>query len=215
MWRRWLDVGVYIASFGPIAGILIGVALLRTPGVPSPVAVGVIIAGFLLPLLALGGARTVAARRALSRETFACGCGGKVPVPEEGRLERCLKCECLWLHIPGMELLKPHTCQPCRERKRREEINALPPTEDRGFLEALAAQPEDDSVRLIYADWLEERDDPRGEYLRITVALARLLVDDLHAEDLRWRADQLRQQIDPRWRALVEPGRPRKEEEIA
>jgi uncharacterized protein (TIGR02996 family) len=108
-----------------------------------------------------------------------------------------------------MELLKLSTCEPCLERKRREEINALPPTEDRGFLEALAAQPEDDSVRLIYADWLEERGDLRGEYLRITVALARLLVDDLHAEDLRRRADELRQQIDPRWRALVAPGRQR------
>jgi uncharacterized protein (TIGR02996 family) len=35
-----------------------------------------------------------------------------------------------------------------------------------GFLNAILERPEDDTLKLIYADWLEERGDPRGEYLR-------------------------------------------------
>lgn len=34
------------------------------------------------------------------------------------------------------------------------------------FLARIAAQPADDVARLIYADWLEERGDPRGQVLR-------------------------------------------------
>ena len=30
-------------------------------------------------------------------------------------------------------------------------------TDERGFLEAIIAEPDDDDLRLIYADWLEER----------------------------------------------------------
>jgi uncharacterized protein (TIGR02996 family) len=43
------------------------------------------------------------------------------------------------------------------------------------FLQAIKEQPEDDTPRLILADWLEERGDPRGELLRLQVTLARLL----------------------------------------
>jgi uncharacterized protein (TIGR02996 family) len=39
--------------------------------------------------------------------------------------------------------------------------------DDRDFLRAIAAEPEDDTLRLAYADWLEEQGDPRAEYLRL------------------------------------------------
>jgi len=42
------------------------------------------------------------------------------------------------------------------------------------FLAAIAANPGDREARLVYADWLEERGDPRGEYLRIEVQLNEL-----------------------------------------
>jgi uncharacterized protein (TIGR02996 family) len=42
-------------------------------------------------------------------------------------------------------------------------------SEERGFLEAILERPDDDTTKLIYADWLEERGDPRGEYLRLMV----------------------------------------------
>src|SRR5207302_1867024 len=35
------------------------------------------------------------------------------------------------------------------------------PAADTGFLDAIRADPDDDSVRLIYADWLDEHEQPR------------------------------------------------------
>jgi uncharacterized protein (TIGR02996 family) len=40
------------------------------------------------------------------------------------------------------------------------------------LLAAIAAAPDSDELRLIYADWLEEQGDPRGEYIRLQCRLA-------------------------------------------
>src|SRR5262245_43999442 len=42
-----------------------------------------------------------------------------------------------------------------------------------GLLQAILDEPYDDAVRLVYADHLEERGDPRGEFIRIQLKLAR------------------------------------------
>ena len=39
--------------------------------------------------------------------------------------------------------------------------------DEQAFLRAMQDQPGDESVRLVFADWLEERGDPRGELLRL------------------------------------------------
>jgi uncharacterized protein (TIGR02996 family) len=39
-------------------------------------------------------------------------------------------------------------------------------TDDEYFIRAIVAHPGEDSPRLVYADWLEERGDPRANYLR-------------------------------------------------
>lgn len=39
--------------------------------------------------------------------------------------------------------------------------------QDEAFIADIVAHPEDPSLRLIYADWLEEHGDPRAEYLRL------------------------------------------------
>src|SRR5262245_7234302 len=39
-------------------------------------------------------------------------------------------------------------------------------SEDEAFIRAIVDSPGDDTARLVYADWLDERDDPRGTYLR-------------------------------------------------
>jgi uncharacterized protein (TIGR02996 family) len=39
-------------------------------------------------------------------------------------------------------------------------------TEDEAFIRAIVDSPGDDIPRLIYADWLDDRDDSRGPYLR-------------------------------------------------
>lgn len=71
------------------------------------------------------------------------------------------------------------------------------------FLQSIRDNPEDESVRLVYADWLEERGDPRAEFLRIDA----LLLDMPKTHDLyethRNRYIQLRQTIDPRWVRMV------------
>jgi uncharacterized protein (TIGR02996 family) len=70
--------------------------------------------------------------------------------------------------------------------------------EDR-FIQAILADPDDTSIRLVYADWLEERGDPRGEFLRLEAALM-----ELPREDERWagmaaRLRALRATIDRDW----------------
>ncbi len=58
-------------------------------------------------------------------------------------------------------------------RQHREKIQ-MPMTLDESFLAAILADPSDETPRLIYADWLEERGDSRGEFIRIQCALAKL-----------------------------------------
>ena len=59
-------------------------------------------------------------------------------------------------------------------------------TDEETFLSAILAQPDDDTVRLVYADWLAEHGDPdRGEFIRVEVELARTPPDTIAAERRR------------------------------
>jgi uncharacterized protein (TIGR02996 family) len=42
-------------------------------------------------------------------------------------------------------------------------------SEEAAFLQALESDPGDDLTRLVYADWLDERGDARGRYLRLEI----------------------------------------------
>ncbi|MBL8950491.1 MAG: TIGR02996 domain-containing protein [Myxococcaceae bacterium] len=65
----------------------------------------------------------------------------------------------------------------------------MEPTE-RHLLDAVLAAPDDDGPRLVYADWLNARGDPRGELIVLQCALER---DDLTApEHVRVRSNQSR-----------------------
>jgi uncharacterized protein (TIGR02996 family) len=56
-------------------------------------------------------------------------------------------------------------------------------TPDEAFLQDIIAHPDDDTARLIYADWLDEHGQPeRGEFIRVQCALASLSEED----DRRW-----------------------------
>jgi uncharacterized protein (TIGR02996 family) len=70
---------------------------------------------------------------------------------------------------------------------------------EQGFLEQLAAQPGDDTTRLVYADWLEERGDPRGAYLRWEVKLAALEESDPRYPSLERELLLMRFDLDPGW----------------
>ena len=56
--------------------------------------------------------------------------------------------------------------------------------EEAAFLDRVCADPDDDAPRLIFADWLEEHGDPRGEFIRVQVALARLQAGDPRRDTL-------------------------------
>jgi uncharacterized protein (TIGR02996 family) len=47
-------------------------------------------------------------------------------------------------------------------------------SDERAFLDAICEQPDDDTARLVYADWLTEHDRAdRGEFIRVEIELAR------------------------------------------
>ncbi len=52
------------------------------------------------------------------------------------------------------------------------------------FLQDIAADPDDDAPRMIFADWLEERGDPRGEFIRVQCQLARMAGNDPRRAEL-------------------------------
>ncbi len=70
------------------------------------------------------------------------------------------------------------------------------------LLEKIVAAPEEESTRLVYADWLEERGDPRAEYLRTELALART-----GDAALRRRLRAARAKIDRAWLAVLDQPR--------
>lgn len=55
---------------------------------------------------------------------------------------------------------------------------------DNDFLAAIIADPLDDVHRLVYADWLEEHDQPeRAEFIRVQCELAKLDQSDAHGSE--------------------------------
>lgn len=69
------------------------------------------------------------------------------------------------------------------------------------FLSAILENPDDESPRLVYADWLEKRGDPRGEFIRIQCALAKLSSTDPRWVDLAKRERELLNTYESLWAA--------------
>jgi uncharacterized protein (TIGR02996 family) len=76
-------------------------------------------------------------------------------------------------------------------------------TDDSTFLRALLARPNDNDLRQVYADWLEERGDLRAPFLRLEVALHESK-PGARTPELREQLHQARRSLDRRWVALVE-----------
>jgi uncharacterized protein (TIGR02996 family) len=76
-------------------------------------------------------------------------------------------------------------------------------TDDRAFVNTLLARPTDSTARLVYADWLDERGDVRGEYLRLSVEMSRHASKSRRHAVLSERLAALRPGIDPEWLASV------------
>ena len=71
------------------------------------------------------------------------------------------------------------------------------------FLSAVAASPEDLAPRLIYSDWLEERGDSRGEYLRLRCDALQATEDTERQAKLR-QAVKLARVIDLAWLRFID-----------
>jgi uncharacterized protein (TIGR02996 family) len=69
----------------------------------------------------------------------------------------------------------------------------------RGLLADIKSHPDDDDLRLILADWLEEQGNPRGEVIRLQCQLARMEDDDPDREALARRAWQVERPHRDNW----------------
>jgi uncharacterized protein (TIGR02996 family) len=67
------------------------------------------------------------------------------------------------------------------------------------FLRAIKETPDDDTPRLVFADWLEEQGEPRGDFLRLQCALARLDRGDPAREPLAARERELQKRHAAEW----------------
>src|SRR5438046_2537388 len=75
----------------------------------------------------------------------------------------------------------------------------MPMTAD-PLLQAVLAEPQDDALRLVYADWLEEHGDPdRAELIRLQCELARLEPSDRRGQRLRRRERALLREHGKEW----------------
>jgi uncharacterized protein (TIGR02996 family) len=69
---------------------------------------------------------------------------------------------------------------------------------DLTLLKAFMANPADRDARLLYAEWLEERGHPRGEFLRLVLQAEEAATDMLNA-----RIAQLRSTLGPVWLSAI------------
>lgn len=74
---------------------------------------------------------------------------------------------------------------------------------DADFLRDLSARPHDDTLRTVYADWLEERGDLRGEYLRLELELTGLERTDPNYAPREERLRTLRLDLSEAWLAVA------------
>ena len=73
------------------------------------------------------------------------------------------------------------------------------------FLKAIRDNPDDDTAPLIYADYLEERGDPRGELIRVQIHLLRRDYNDPLRPVLARRELELLNTHGSRWTEALQP----------
>ncbi|HJZ56234.1 MAG TPA: TIGR02996 domain-containing protein [Gemmataceae bacterium] len=81
-------------------------------------------------------------------------------------------------------------------------------SQEAAFLKAIQSRPGDDLVRLVFADWLDERADPRGDFVRLHLALRTAAPDHPDRVSAEHELSDLRLLCDAGWLAIIEPERP-------
>src|SRR4051794_2171970 len=76
----------------------------------------------------------------------------------------------------------------------------MPQQGELGLVQAIIESPEDDTLRLVYADWLDDHGEgARAEFIRLQSALARLPEDDGRREQYASREKELLEQHQEEW----------------
>lgn len=76
-------------------------------------------------------------------------------------------------------------------------------SDEDAFLAAIQAAPTDDTLRLVYADWLEEHGRPGGEYLRVECEFNALNPNNPCRDRVHVKLEKAGVGIDPGWLARV------------
>src|SRR4051812_36558630 len=67
------------------------------------------------------------------------------------------------------------------------------------FLAGIESQLDDREVRLVYADWLEERGDPRAELIRVEEEMRRVPIASDRFWEIKPRRNALRERCEAHW----------------
>jgi uncharacterized protein (TIGR02996 family) len=78
---------------------------------------------------------------------------------------------------------------------------------EQAFLDEIIDHPNDDVPRLVYADWLDEQNDRRANYLRLGVQLSALRAKSPGAATVRRKFMDARAGLDPVWLEQLEQPR--------
>ena len=76
--------------------------------------------------------------------------------------------------------------------------------DDRAFIRGILTSPADFTGWLAYADFLDERNDPRAEFLRLELRKDDPDLSPTARADLLARVEELREQFDPEWVAVFD-----------
>jgi len=72
-------------------------------------------------------------------------------------------------------------------------------SEEDAFLQAILESPDDDTPRLIFADWLEERGNPRGTFIRLQCQRAKMTRYDDGWKEILVQESALLKQFETEW----------------
>ncbi len=78
-------------------------------------------------------------------------------------------------------------------------------TYEGAFLQAILESPDDDLPRLVYADWLTDQGNPRGEFIHVQCLLAGMTEDDPRRAMLEVRERELLDRHQDEWLGALRP----------
>lgn len=114
------------------------------------------------------------------------------------------------IEVRGDKVRLGINCPPFIPVRRQEVDGAIPGAkppralspDETAFVNAILENPQDESIRLVFADWLEERGDPLGEFLRIQCQLAKWPPKDQGWKELKKRERVLWEKHGANWGAF-------------